>query len=46
MKTFLDFFVLSHSQKIYLLLTGKMYRSGFAKRAAKLHDVPFEVIRF
>lgn len=46
MKTFLDFFILSHSQKIYLLVTGKMYRSGFAKRAAKLQGVPFIEIDF
>lgn len=46
MKTFLDFFVLSHSKKIYLLVTGKMYKSGFAKRAAKLQGVPFVEVNF
>lgn len=46
MKTFLDFFVLSHSSKIYLLVTGKMYKSGFAKRAAKLQGIPFESVEF
>ena len=46
MKTFLDFFVLSHSRKIYLLVTGKMYKSGFAKRAAKLQGVPFAEVDF
>ena len=46
MKTFLDFFVLSHAKKIYLLITGKMYKSGFAKRAAKLNNIPFEEVEF
>lgn len=46
MKTFLDFFVLAHSKKIYLLVTGKMYKSGFARRAAKLQGIPFVEIDF
>ena len=45
MKTFLDIFVLSHAKKIYLLITGKMYKSGFAKRAAKLNNIPVEIIQ-
>lgn len=46
MKTFLDFFMLSHSKEIYLLVTGEMYKSGFAKRAAKLQGIPFECVDF
>lgn len=46
MKTLLDFFMLSKSEKIYLLVTGKMYKSGFSKRAAKLNNIPFEEIIF
>ncbi|MCD7973191.1 MAG: hypothetical protein LUG18_11100 [Candidatus Azobacteroides sp.] len=46
LKTFVDFFMLANSQKIMLLVTGNMYRSGFAKRAAKLYDTPFEEIIF
>ena len=45
-KTFLDFFMLSYSKKIYLLVTGKMYKSGFARRAAKLRGIPFVEIDF
>ena len=41
MKTFLDFFMLAKSQKIYLLIIGKMYKSGFSNRAAKLSGIPF-----
>lgn len=46
MKTFLDFFMLSKSQKIYLLVTDNMYKSGFARRASKLNGVLFEEIIF
>jgi hypothetical protein len=43
MKVFLDYFVLSRSKKVYLVMEGKMYRSGFSYRAALLNNVPFIV---
>ena len=46
MKTFLDFYMLSYSKKIFLLVAENMYKSGFAKRASKLHNVPFTEIFF
>lgn len=45
-KSFVDLLLLSGADKIYLLRTGKMYRSGFGKRAAKLGDIPYEEVKF
>ncbi len=46
MKTFLDFFLISKAEKVYLARSGKMYRSAFAKTAALVNDRPFEVFEF
>lgn len=46
MKTFLDFFLISMAEKVYLARSGKMYRSAFAKTAALVNDRPFEVFEF
>lgn len=46
MKSFIDLLMLSKAEKIYLLQTGDMYRSGFAKRAAKINNAPYEEIVF
>ncbi len=46
MKSFLDMLVLSRASKIYLLRTGKMYKSGFAYRAAAINSVPYEYVDF
>ena len=46
MKAFVDLLMLSKADKIYLLQTGDMYHSGFAKRAAKTTDVPYEEVIF
>lgn len=46
MKSFVDLFLLSKASKIYLLQTGKMYHSGFAKRASMINDVTYEEIIF
>ncbi|MDO4163121.1 MAG: hypothetical protein Q4D56_01865 [Bacteroides sp.] len=46
LKSFLDLFMLSKARKVYLFQTGNMYHSGFAKRAAKIEDVPYEEIIF
>lgn len=43
-KSFLDFFMLADSTKIYNIKIREMYPSGFPEYAAKLHDIPFERI--
>jgi hypothetical protein len=43
LKVFLDYFVLSRSKKVYLVIEGKMYHSGFSYRAALMNNVPFIV---
>lgn len=45
-KVFIDWFLLSHAQKLYLLKTGKMYKGGFAKRASKISNAPYEEVFF
>lgn len=46
LKSFVDMLTLSHAEKIYLLKTGEMYKSGFAKRAAKVSNTAYEEIIF
>lgn len=46
MKSFEDMFLLEKADKIYLLQTGDMYHSGFAKRAAMIDDKEYEEIIF
>ena len=46
MKSFVDLFVLSKAEKIYLLQTGDMYHSGFAKQAAMIENVAYQEIIF
>ncbi|MDR2521893.1 MAG: hypothetical protein LBC72_04995, partial [Spirochaetaceae bacterium] len=45
MKTFLDYMLLTYSQKLYLVVDGNMYRSGFAYRAS-LHKSRFVIKRY
>ncbi|MDR0546556.1 MAG: hypothetical protein LBG77_03085, partial [Dysgonamonadaceae bacterium] len=45
MKTFVDYFLLTHASKIYLVIDGKMYKSGFAYRAS-LHNSHFIIKRY
>ena len=45
MKIFLDYFILTHSKKIYLIIDGNMLQSGFPHRAA-LHNLPFIIKRY
>lgn len=45
-KSFVDMFMVARARHVYLLRTGKMYRSGFAKRAALMTDTPYEEIAF
>lgn len=40
-KLFLDYFVLSRSKKVYLIIEDKMHNSGFSYSAAMLNHVPF-----
>jgi hypothetical protein len=46
LKMFLDYFVLSYSRKIYLVIDDQMYKSGFSYRAALLNNVPFMVKQY
>lgn len=46
MKSFQDMMLLSLSEKIYLMQTGEMYHSGFAKRASMINNVEYDEIFF
>jgi hypothetical protein len=45
-KMFLDYFVLSYSKIIYLVVEDQMYESWFSHMAALLNNVPFIVKRY
>jgi len=44
MKSFVDWMLLSKADKIYNVVSGKMYPSAFPLYAAKINNVPFERI--
>ena len=44
LKSFLDFFMISESSKVYSVVIGDMYKSDFPVYAAKVGGVPFERI--
>jgi hypothetical protein len=44
-KSFLDYFLLTHSKKIYLVIDGQMYNSGFAYQAS-FHKSRYIVKRY
>lgn len=44
MKSFVDFFMISHAQKVYSIGTKQMYPTEFPVYAAKINNVPFERI--
>lgn len=44
LKSFVDFYMLADSHKIYSLFTEEMYKSEFPMYAAKINDIPFERI--
>ncbi|WP_452224256.1 hypothetical protein [Lacinutrix chionoecetis] len=44
LKTMLDFFMISESEKVYFLKIGKMYHSSFSKYAAIVGNKPFKTI--
>lgn len=46
MKTFLDFFLISGAQKVYLAKGHRMYNSAFAKTAALVNNRDFEVYEY
>lgn len=46
MKTFLDFFMISKAEAVYLAKGPGMYNSAFAKTAAMLNDKPFGVYEY
>lgn len=46
LKGFVDLMLLSKSERIFLLITGKMYRSGFAETASYIGNKQYEDIRF
>ena len=45
-KLFVDILMISRAEKAFLLQTGKMYNSGFPRRAAQVGNIPFRHIRF
>lgn len=46
LKSFTDLMMLANARKLFLLITGKMYHSGFAQTASFIHNKPYEVIKF
>lgn len=46
LKSFVDLMVLADAQKLYLLVTGDMFHSGFAQSASFINNRPYEVIIF
>jgi len=46
LKSFVDFYMISRAERVFLFQTGKMYNSGFPRRAAQVGNVPFKHIRF
>lgn len=46
MKTFLDFFMISRAEKVYLAKGPGMYNSAFAKTAAIVNNKPFEIYKY
>lgn len=46
LKSFVDLMMLADAQKIYLLVTGDMFHSGFAQSASFINNKPYEVIKW
>lgn len=46
LKSFVDLMVLADAQKLYLLVTDEMFRSGFAQSASFINAKPYEEIIF
>ena len=45
-KTFLDFFVISGAQEVYLLRSSMMHNSGFPYAAARVGEKPYHIVEF
>lgn len=46
MKTFLDFYMISKAEAVYLAKGPGMYRSAFARTAAMVNNKPFEIYEY
>ncbi|MHB9293773.1 hypothetical protein Holit_02903 [Hollandina sp. SP2] len=46
MKSYIDYYMLSSAKKIYLVVDGQIYHSGFAYRAALYNDIPYMVKKY
>ena len=46
MKTFLDFYMISKAEAVYLAKGPRMYRSAFARTAAMVNNKPFEIYEY
>lgn len=46
LKSFVDLMMLADADKLYLLITGPMFHSGFAESASFINNRPYEVITF
>lgn len=46
LKSFVDLFMLANADKLYLLVTDKMFHSGFAESASLIYNKPYEIIEF
>lgn len=45
-KTFLDFFMIANADKVFLLRTGRMHKSGYPYAASLIYNKPFQIINF
>lgn len=43
-KTFLDFLMIANAEKVYLLKSDRMHKSGYPYAASRLYAKPFEII--
>lgn len=46
LKSFVDLMMLADAQKLYLLVTDQMYKSGFAESASYINCRPYEVVEW
>ena len=46
LKSFVDLMMLADAEKLYLLVTGDMFHSGFAESASLINNKPYEVIEW
>ena len=46
LKSFVDLLTIANAEKVYLLITGRMYRSGFAETASFINKADYEDVYF